>query len=121
MEKIVITGNGPLRGEVRVLPVPECSLPIIAASLLSAEPCRSAIFPACAISTPPQLLTLLGCQVERSGTDLAIDTSKVHSVYAPYELVKTMRGAILLLGPLLARLARPMYRFPAAAPSVHAR
>jgi UDP-N-acetylglucosamine 1-carboxyvinyltransferase len=50
--------------------------------------------------------------MERSGTDLSIDTSKVHSVYAPYELVKTMRGAILLLGPLLARFGEADVSLP---------
>ena len=94
MEKIVITGNGPLRGEVRVAGAKNAALPIIAASLLSAEPLQVSNIPGVRdIDTALKLLTLLGCQVERSGTDLAIDTSKVHSVYAPYELVKTMRGA----------------------------
>ena len=113
MEKIVITGNGPLRGEVRVAGAKNAALPIIAASLLSAEPLQVSNIPGVRdIDTALKLLTLLGCQVERSGTDLAIDTSKVHSVYAPYELVKTMRGAILLLGPLLARFGEADVSLP---------
>ncbi|MCB1699284.1 MAG: UDP-N-acetylglucosamine 1-carboxyvinyltransferase [Pseudomonadales bacterium] len=113
MEKIIITGNGPLRGEVSVAGAKNAALPIIAASLLSAEPLQISNIPAVRdIDTALKLLGLLGCEVERSGTSLVIDTSKVHSVYAPYELVKTMRGAILLLGPLLARFGEADVSLP---------
>ena len=113
MEKIIITGNGPLRGEVRVAGAKNAALPIIAASLLSAEPLHVSNIPDVRdIDTSLKLLTLLGCLVERSGTDLSIDTSKVNSVYAPYEQVKTMRGAILLLGPLLARFGEADVSLP---------
>jgi len=113
MEKIIVTGNGPLHGEVRVAGAKNAALPIIAASLLSAEPLHVGNIPGVRdIDTALKLLTLLGCLVERSGTDLALDTSKVHSVYAPYELVKTMRGAILLLGPLLARFGEADVSLP---------
>ncbi len=113
MDKIIITGNGPLHGEVRVAGAKNAALPIIAASLLSAEPLHISNIPGVRdIDTALKLLTLLGCIAERSGTDLALDTSKVHSVYAPYELVKTMRGAILLLGPLLARFGEADVSLP---------
>ncbi len=113
MDKIIITGNGPLHGEVRVAGAKNAALPIIAASLLSAEPLHINNIPGVRdIDTALKLLTLLGCIAERSGTDLALDTSKVHSVYAPYELVKTMRGAILLLGPLLARFGEADVSLP---------
>ena len=113
MEKILITGNGPLRGEVRVAGAKNAALPIIAASLLSPEPLHISNIPGVRdISTALQLMELLGAQVERSGTDLTIDTSKVHSVRAPYEFVKTMRGSILLLGPLLARFGEADVSLP---------
>ena len=113
MEKIIITGNGPLHGEVRIAGAKNAALPIIAASLLSAEPLHISNIPGVRdIDTALKLLTLLGSTTERSGTDLSIDTSKVHSVYAPYELVKTMRGAILLLGPLLARFGEADVSLP---------
>ncbi len=113
MEQIIVTGNGPLHGEVSVAGAKNAALPIIAASLLSAEPLQVSNVPGVRdIDTALKLLTLLGCLVERSGTGLAIDTSKVHSVYAPYELVKTMRGAILLLGPLLARFGEADVSLP---------
>ena len=113
MDKIIITGNGPLHGEVRVAGAKNAALPIIAASLLSAQPLHIGNIPGVRdIDTALKLLTLLGCQAERSGTDLSLDSSKVHSVYAPYELVKTMRGAILLLGPLLARFGEADVSLP---------
>ena len=104
MEQILITGNGPLRGEVSIAGAKNAALPIIAASLLASDPLRISNIPGVRdIDTALQLLELLGCTVERDGTELSIDSSGVHSTRAPYELVKTMRGSILLLGPLLAR------------------
>ena len=116
MEKIIITGNGPLRGEVRVAGAKNAALPIIAAALLSPEPLRISNVPGVRdIGTVLHLMELLGVQVERSGTELVIDSSKVHSVHAPYELVKTIRASILLLGPLLARFGEADVSLPGAA------
>ncbi|MCB1674653.1 MAG: UDP-N-acetylglucosamine 1-carboxyvinyltransferase [Halioglobus sp.] len=113
MEKLLITGNGPLRGEVRIAGAKNAALPIIAAALLSPEPLRISNIPGVRdIDTALQLLQQLGCAVERSGTDLEIDSSGVDSVRAPYELVKTMRGSILLLGPLLARFGEADVSLP---------
>ncbi|MEZ5573553.1 MAG: UDP-N-acetylglucosamine 1-carboxyvinyltransferase [Halioglobus sp.] len=113
MEKILITGNGPLRGEVRVAGAKNAALPIIAASLLSAEPLHIGNIPGVRdISTVLRLMEMIGAQFERNDTDLAIDTSKVHSVHAPYELVKTIRASILLLGPLLARFGEADVSLP---------
>ena len=113
MDKIIITGNGPLRGEVRVAGAKNAALPIIAASLLTPEPLRISNIPGVRdIGTVLQLLELLGAEVERSGTELVIDSSKVHSVHAPYELVKTIRASILLLGPLLARFGEADVSLP---------
>jgi UDP-N-acetylglucosamine 1-carboxyvinyltransferase len=59
-----------------------------------------------------QLLELLGTQVQRSGTELVLDSNQIHSVRAPYELVKTIRASILLLGPLLARFGEADVSLP---------
>jgi UDP-N-acetylglucosamine 1-carboxyvinyltransferase len=113
MDKILITGNGPLRGEVRVAGAKNAALPIIAASLLSAEPLHIGNIPGVRdIGTVLRIMELIGAQFERNGTDLTIDTSKVHSVHAPYELVKTIRASILLLGPLLARFGEADVSLP---------
>jgi len=113
MEKIYVTGNGPLRGVVRIAGAKNAALPVIAASLLSAEPLRLTNIPKVRdIGTSLELLELLGCQVQREESELIIDSSGVHSVRAPYELVKTMRGSILLLGPLLARFGEADVSLP---------
>ena len=113
MEQIFITGNGPLRGEVTVAGAKNAALPIIAASLLSAEPLHISNLPDVRdIGTALQLLELLGTQVQRSGTELVLDSNQIHSVRAPYELVKTIRASILLLGPLLARFGEADVSLP---------
>jgi UDP-N-acetylglucosamine 1-carboxyvinyltransferase len=113
MEKIHVTGNGPLRGVVRTAGAKNAALPDIAAALLSPEPLLLSNIPDVRdIDTALKLLQLLGCTVERDGGELSIDSSKVNSVRAPYELVKTMRGAILLLGPLLARFGEADVSLP---------
>ncbi len=113
MDKIHVTGNGPLRGVVRIAGAKNAALPVIAAGLLSPETLSLSNIPAVKdIDTALQLLELLGCSIERDGDKLNIDSSQVHSVRAPYELVKTMRGAILLLGPLVARFGEADVSLP---------
>lgn len=113
MDKIHVTGNGPLRGVVRIAGAKNAALPVIAAGLLSAEPLELSNIPAVNdIDTALKLLELLGCRVTRDSGALSIDSSAVDSVRAPYELVKTMRGAILLLGPLLARFGEADVSLP---------
>ncbi len=113
MDKIHVTGNGPLRGVVRIAGAKNAALPVIAAGLLSAEPLELSNIPAVKdIDTALKLLELLGCRISRDGGTLSIDSSAVDSVRAPYELVKTMRGAILLLGPLLTRFGEADVSLP---------
>ena len=113
MEQIVITGNGPLRGEVSVAGAKNAALPIIAAALLTADPLEvSNIPPVRDIGTALELMRLLGAKVAQDGTDLTLDCASIDSVRAPYELVKTMRGAILMLGPLLARFGEADVSLP---------
>jgi UDP-N-acetylglucosamine 1-carboxyvinyltransferase len=113
MEKLLITGNGPLRGEVGIAGAKNAALPVIAASLLTSDPLQISNVPAVRdIATALELMDLLGCKVERQEAELTIDTSQVHSVRAPYELVKTMRGSILLLGPLVARFGEADISLP---------
>jgi len=113
MDKIIITGNGPLRGDVTVAGAKNAALPIIAASLLSAEPLQISNVPDVRdIESALTLMTLLGATVERSGNDLTLDSAAVNSVHVPYEHVKTMRGSILMLGPLLARFGEADVSLP---------
>jgi UDP-N-acetylglucosamine 1-carboxyvinyltransferase len=81
--------------------------------LLSAEPLHISNLPDVRdIGTALQLLELLGTQVQRTGTELVLDSNQIHSVRAPYELVKTIRASILLLGPLLARFGEADVSLP---------
>jgi UDP-N-acetylglucosamine 1-carboxyvinyltransferase len=113
MDKIIISGNGPLRGEVRVAGAKNAALPIIAASLLTSGPMRIGNIPGVRdITTILELMELLGARVERDVTDLVIECADVHSVHAPYEMVKTIRASILLLGPLLARFGEADVSLP---------
>ena len=113
MDKIIITGNGPLQGEVRVAGAKNAALPIIAAALLTPEPLNLSNVPGVRdIRTVLQLMELIGAKVELSDEDLVLDCSEVHSVHAPYEMVKTIRASILLLGPLVARFGEADVSLP---------
>jgi len=113
MEKIFITGNGPLHGEVTIAGAKNAALPIIAAALLSSEPLHIHNVPDVRdIDTALELMRLLGAAVAREGDVLHLDGGGVNSVHVPYSLVKTMRGSILTLGPLLARFGEADVSLP---------
>lgn len=103
MDKIVIEGGIPLRGEVAVSGAKNAALPIMAATLLAPGVHELANVPNLAdIRTARKLLSNLGARLTDRNR-LVIDTSDLTGAEAPYELVKTMRAAVLLLGPLVAR------------------
>ena len=113
MDAIEITGGKPLSGEVQVSGSKNATLPQIAAALLA--PGRSVFrgVPDLAdIRTLGRLLGSMGARVERDGTTLAVDTQQVARPEAPYELVKTMRASVLVLGPLVARFGRARVSLP---------
>ena len=113
MDRLVIEGGGPLRGDVAASGAKNAALPVVAAALLTPEPLQVGnIPPVRDIDTALKLLKLLGGRVERDGDGLSIDSSGVHTTRAPYDLVKTMRGSILLLGPLLARFGEAEVSLP---------
>jgi len=113
MEQIIINGNRPLRGEVRVAGAKNAALPIIAAALLTSGPLRLSNVPAVRdIDTALRLMAMLGASVERDDTELVLRCDAITSVRAPYELLKTMRGSILMLGPLLARFGKADVSLP---------
>ncbi len=104
MQKIVVTGNGPLRGEVRISGAKNAVLPILCATLLADEPVRIDNVPHLHdVVTTAKLLQGLGAGVEHAGDAMTVDPRSVSSHVAPYELVKTMRASVLVLGPLLAK------------------
>jgi UDP-N-acetylglucosamine 1-carboxyvinyltransferase len=113
MDKLLIAGSGPLRGEVSISGAKNAALPAIAACLLSSDPIQISNIPAVRdIETAVQLLELMGCKVARDGSVLNVDAAHITTVRAPYELVRTMRGSILLLGPLLTRFGEADVSLP---------
>ncbi len=114
MDKLSVTGTGPLSGETRVSGAKNAALPVLAATLLSAEPVSIRNLPHLRdITTTLELLGQLGCQIELGDkNEVTTDNSAIHSVRAPYELVKTMRASILVLGPLLARFGEAEVSLP---------
>jgi UDP-N-acetylglucosamine 1-carboxyvinyltransferase len=113
MDKLKIRGGAPLRGEIPVAGAKNAALPIIAASLLTADELVVTNVPELAdISTMARLLRGMGVAVERSGARCALRAGGVTSTEAPYELVKTMRASVLVLGPLLARFGHARVSLP---------
>jgi UDP-N-acetylglucosamine 1-carboxyvinyltransferase len=113
MDKLRIEGGRRLQGSVPVSGAKNAALPILAAGLLAAEPLVVANVPALHdVGTTLRLLSQMGVRCTREGGTVAIDASSVTSVEAPYELVKTMRASILVLGPLLARFGEARVSLP---------
>ncbi|MCO5109135.1 MAG: UDP-N-acetylglucosamine 1-carboxyvinyltransferase [Burkholderiaceae bacterium] len=113
MDKLRIEGGRPLRGEVAVSGAKNAALPILCAGLLAAEPVALGNVPQLHdVATTLKLLRRLGVKAERDGERIALDAGGVASVEAPYDLVKTMRASILVLGPLLARFGEARVSLP---------
>ncbi|MBN2333333.1 MAG: UDP-N-acetylglucosamine 1-carboxyvinyltransferase [Deltaproteobacteria bacterium] len=114
MDTIIVRGGQKLAGEVVVSGAKNAALPILAASLLVSEGrSRFANIPCLRdIATISSLLETMGAELLADGERLEIDTSGITSWEAPYELVKTMRASILVLGPLLARFGEARVSLP---------
>ncbi len=114
MERIVIQGGTPLRGVVAASGAKNAALPIMAASLLADGPCRLTHVPDLRdVSTMVTLLESLGVRVVREpGAPLVLDASAATQYRAAYDLVRTMRASVLVLGPLLARFGEAQVSLP---------
>ena len=113
MDKLRITGGRKLQGTVRISGAKNAALPVMAATLLAPGVHRLRNVPRLRDTrTFARVLELLGAKVEFEGNLLTIDTRGVNSVEAPYELVKTMRASIYVLGPLLARFGEARVSLP---------
>lgn len=112
MDKLVVKGGIPLRGKVRVSGAKNAVLPLMAASLLTEGRHEFSNVPELRdINTFCNLLRYMGAHVEFSDT-LCISTDEVSRPEAPYDLVKTMRASVLVLGPLLARFHKARVSLP---------
>ncbi|HEY3600144.1 MAG TPA: UDP-N-acetylglucosamine 1-carboxyvinyltransferase, partial [Paraburkholderia sp.] len=114
MDKLVIEGGRKLSGEIVVSGAKNAALPILCASLLSAEPVQLANVPDLQdVRTTLKLLKQMGVRAESVGTGkMMLDSSQMNNLVAPYELVKTMRASILVLGPLVARFGEAKVSLP---------
>lgn len=114
MEKLLVTGGAQLQGEVSASGSKNAVLPILAASLLADSPMTIENVPHLRdVTTTLALLKDMGVQVgEHEGTSIRTDTSSIQSYAAAYDLVKTMRASILVLGPLLTRFGEAEVSLP---------
>ncbi|MBW2331038.1 MAG: UDP-N-acetylglucosamine 1-carboxyvinyltransferase [Deltaproteobacteria bacterium] len=113
MEKIVIEGGHRLEGTVAVSGAKNAALPILVSALLTEGWNTFHNVPDLRdIRTIKRLLIDLGAKVQTSGSMVEIDASGLNSYEAPYDLVRTMRASVLVLGPLLARLGRARVSLP---------
>lgn len=114
MDKLIITGGNVLHGEVRVSGAKNAALPILAATLLADEPVKICNLPHLQdVTTMLELLGNMGAQFtvdERMSVE--VDSRNIHNFHAPYELVRTMRASIVVLGPLLARYGEAVVSLP---------
>lgn len=113
MDKLVIEGGRRLSGEIVVSGAKNAALPILCAGLLSAEPVELDNVPNLKdVRTTLKVLNQMGVKSETDGCRVQLDASRVDNLVAPYELVKTMRASILVLGPLLARFGEAKVSLP---------
>lgn len=113
MDRIVITGGSPLRGEVQVSGAKNSALPLLASTILGGEECVLTNVPRVVdVMTMGKLLGMLGATVVQEGNRAVVRADVIHSTQAPYELVKTMRASVLVLGPLVARWGEATVSMP---------
>ncbi len=113
MDEIVITGGNRLRGEVRISGAKNSALPILASSILGGGECVITNVPRVVdVLTMGKLLGMLGASVVHEANRAVIRAAVIHSTEAPYDLVKTMRASVLVLGPLVARWGEAKVSLP---------
>ena len=114
MDKLIISGGKTLEGEIRISGAKNAVLPIMAATLLADSPVTIRNIPHLHdVTTTMELLGRMGVHLTvDEKMDIVVDASTINSLYAPYELVRTMRSSILVLGPMLSRFGRADVSLP---------
>ncbi|MBS4096646.1 MAG: UDP-N-acetylglucosamine 1-carboxyvinyltransferase [Sulfuricella sp.] len=114
MDKLVIQGGVPLNGEIRISGAKNAALPILCAALLTEEPLAISNVPHLRdVTTTLELLNQMGVEVSvNDKLKVELTAAKLPNLVAPYELVKTMRASILVLGPMLARFGEAKVSLP---------
>jgi len=113
LDKLLIKGGNRLHGEITISGAKNAALPILCASLLAETPLNlSSVAALKDIDTTIKLLGMMGVKTTRDADKVSLDASEVASFEATYEMVKTMRASILVLGPLLARFGNARVSLP---------
>ncbi len=113
MEKIIVEGGKRLEGEVTISGAKNAVLPLMASCILTEGMSLFTNVPELDdVKTMSKLLRILGAEVEYENGTLSIDTTRLNNWVAPYELVRTMRASVLVLGPLIARFGRARVSLP---------
>jgi len=114
MDRLIINGGERLHGEIRISGAKNAVLPIMAATLLADSPVTVRNIPHLHdVTTTMELLGRMGIHLTvDEKMDIVVDSSSIHSLYAPYELVRTMRSSILVLGPMLSRFGQADVSLP---------
>ncbi len=108
-----IQGGKPLKGTIEISGAKNSALPLMVACLLTDKPLTLSNVPNLAdIQTITQVLNVLGVTAQENGSTRILDASNITSTTAPYELVKTMRASVLVLGPLVARFGHAKVSLP---------
>ncbi|MHB1237682.1 MAG: UDP-N-acetylglucosamine 1-carboxyvinyltransferase [Gallionella sp.] len=113
MHKLAIQGGNRLNGEVRISGAKNAALPILCASLLTRDSLRLDNVPELNdVGTMRKLLQQMGVKIEQSGGQVVLSAANIDKLEAPYDMVKTMRAAILVLGPLVTRFGEALVSLP---------
>ncbi|MBK7491408.1 MAG: UDP-N-acetylglucosamine 1-carboxyvinyltransferase [Nitrosomonas sp.] len=113
MQKLIIQGGVPLHGEISISGAKNAALPLLCAALLTGESLKINNVPALHdITTMLSLLKQMGTDISGSNNEVVLSAATLSQLIAPYEMVKTMRAAILVLGPLLARAGEAEISLP---------
>ena len=113
MQKLAILGGNTLHGEVLISGAKNAALPIMCASLLCAEPLHLSNVPELHdVATMLKLLQQMGVTAEVQGEQMTLHGAQVNKLEAPYDMVKTMRASVLVLGPLVARFGEARVSLP---------
>jgi len=113
MDKLLIRGGNRLSGDIVISGAKNAALPILCAGLLTADNLHLSNIPNLQdVSTIIKLMRQMGLRVEQDGGNVTLNGSDITKLEAPYELVKTMRASILVLGPLLARFGEAKVSLP---------
>ncbi|WAW09067.1 UDP-N-acetylglucosamine 1-carboxyvinyltransferase [Oxalobacter vibrioformis] len=113
MDKLIISGGHRLSGEITISGAKNAALPILCAGLLTADTVALSNVPALRdVQTMLRLLQQMGLKTEQQGENITLNGSGIDNFCAPYELVKTMRASILVLGPLVARFGQAKVSLP---------